>query len=290
MEDGPGIRTTVFLKGCPLNCIWCHSPESQRHAPELIFIEKRCIGCGECAKVCSQKAHSLSTGRHLLDRKRCIVCGKCWEICSLEALEIKGRTVAASEVIKEIKKDIPFFRNTTGGVTFSGGEPTAQPKFLGNILKVCKEEGVHTALDTCGFVKWDILRSLLGFVDLFLYDIKHMDPGEHLKLTGKSNRLILDNLKKLVQEGKEVNIRVPLIPGMNDDEKNLTHLFSHIRTLGIKEAILLPFNEAAGSKYDWCGKRFPLANLKVQSDEQIKVMADLGSRLGVTVKVPNVIT
>ena len=284
-EDGPGIRTTVFLKGCPLDCLWCQSPESRGFEPELIFVGKRCAGCGRCVDVCAQGVHSFIKGDHLLDRRRCVACGKCSEICLEDALEIKGRAVTVDELTREIRKDISFFLNTGGGVTFSGGEPTAQPAFLINLLRACKGEGIPTALDTCGFVEWDILSRMLDVVDLFLFDIKHMDPARHRKLTGKSNDVILDNLKRLNAIGKLMEIRVPLIPRVNDSEQHLSQLFNYIHSTGINKVTLLPFNEASGSKYSWCGKRFPLAHLKMQSEEGLKNMVNLGTRVGIEVKV-----
>jgi pyruvate formate lyase activating enzyme len=284
-DDGPGIRTTIFLKGCPLDCLWCHSPESKSYEPELLFVEKNCVGCRSCENVCPEGVHSFLDHKHLLDRKGCIQCGRCVEACLQEALEIKGKKVTVEEVVEEVRKDVSFFRNTGGGVTFSGGEPTAQPEFLRSLLRFCKEEGIHTAVETCGFVKWNVLSRMLEFVDLFLFDVKHIDPIRHRKLTGQSNNLILRNLERLLQHSKPIEIRVPLIPKINDSDRYLIQLFSYVHSIGLGSVTLLPFNEAAGSKYSWCGKRFALTRLKTQSEEQLRKMVDLGTRMRIDVRV-----
>lgn len=284
-DDGPGIRTTVFLKGCPLDCLWCHSPESKGYEPELVLVKKKCVGCRNCESVCPEGVHSFLDHDHLLNRKKCIRCGRCSEVCLAEAIEIKGKRVTVQEVVKELRKEIPFFRNTRGGVTFSGGEPTAQPSFLMNLLKSCKNDGIHTAIETCGFVEWTILSGMLEFVDLFLFDIKHTDPLRHRKLTGQSNDLILRNLERLLQYSKPIEIRVPLIPKINDSDRHLIQLFSYAHSIGLRSVTLLPFNEAAGSKYSWCGKRFALTRLKAQSEERLKKMVELGARVQMDVRV-----
>jgi pyruvate formate lyase activating enzyme len=284
-DDGPGIRTTVFLKGCPLDCLWCHSPESKSYEPELLFVEKKCVGCRSCESVCSEGVHSFFDQEHLLNRKRCIQCGRCVEACLQEAIEIKGKRVTVEEVVDEVRKDIPFFRNTGGGVTFSGGEPTTQPSFLINLLESCKEEGIHTAIETCGFVEWPILSRILEYVDLFLFDLKHIDPNRHRKLTGQSNDLILHNLERLLQQYKPIEIRVPLIPKINDSDQHLIQLFSYVHSIGLRSVTLLPFNEAAGSKYSWCGKRFALNRSKTQPEERLRKMVELGARAQVSVRV-----
>jgi len=284
-DDGPGIRTTVFLKGCPLDCLWCHSPESKSDDSELLFVRKKCVGCGSCESVCPEGVHSFLDHEHLLDRKRCIQCGRCIEACLQEAIEIKGKRVTVQEVVEEVRKDIAFFRNTGGGVTFSGGEPTAQPQFLMSLLGSCKEEGIHTAIETCGFVEWKILSKIVEYVDLFLFDVKHIDSIRHRKLTGQSNDLILSNLKRLLQHSKPVEIRVPLIPKINDSDRHLIQLFSYVHSIGLRSVTLLPFNEAAGSKYSWCGKRFALTRLKTQTEERLKKMVELGVGAQVNVRI-----
>ncbi len=285
-EDGPGLRTSVFLKGCPLKCIWCHSPQSISEKPQLVFYSKRCIGCGGCVKVCPQDAQIVSaTERHVLWDK-CDDCGKCAENCPSKALEMVGDWLTVEKVIDIVRRDISYYKNSGGGVTFSGGEPTMQPRFLLACLKKCKEIGIHTALDTCGLVKWPVFDEILPYVDLFLYDIKYMDSDKHKQLTGVGNELILENLNRINQRGKPIWVRVPLIPGYNDSEKDVGKIANFVGLMkSVEKVSLLPYNRAAGVKYQFIGKHYELEHVVHQSEEKLMALADVFSILGIEVEL-----
>lgn len=221
VHDGPGIRTTVFLKGCPLHCLWCHNPESWQAQPELLFSAEKCTGCGACAKECPNGCHSFRNGVHHLNRIRCTGCGACAKSCRTEALELCGRRETAEEVLAEVLRDRPFYENSGGGMTLSGGEPLAQFAFSLELLKQAKANGLHTCLETCGYAPRDHYLALLPFTDLFLFDVKTVDAEKHRSFTGQDNRLILDNLRALDNAGAALHLRCPLIPGMNDSEAEL---------------------------------------------------------------------
>jgi len=229
-EDGPGIRTTVFFKGCPLNCQWCHNPESIAAGPEVQWLETRCIGCNICLKVCPQHGiHAAADGRRI-DRQRCTACGICVEDCPANALEMLGVQHEAAALVEELLKDRVYFDKSGGGVTLSGGEPTAQPAFTGEVLRRLKQAGVATALDTCGLVAPAVLEALLPDVDLILYDLKLADPQQHRRYTGAGNERILANLLWLRQhlDGRALWLRTPLIPGASATQDNLTALSAWI--------------------------------------------------------------
>jgi pyruvate formate lyase activating enzyme len=215
IHDGPGIRTTVFLKGCPLRCVWCQNPESHMLAPQLFFTSEKCTGCGECVKTCPQKAITIVNGKSKTDRRLCRGAGKCAAACPNEARTMMGREMSAAEVFRDVAADTVFYVRSGGGVTLSGGEPLAQPEFTSAILKQCKKEGIATALDTCGHAAWDVLKVVLKDVDTVLYDFKHSDTGDHRKLTGVTNELILENAGKIVREFPDIAFiaRIPIIPG-----------------------------------------------------------------------------
>jgi len=272
VHDGPGLRTTVFLKGCPLRCEWCHSPESQSPAPEIMVDGDRCIGCGECVANCPRGAIS-EPGR--IDRTACDGCGRCAEGCYAEALELVGRRMTVADVLGEVERDRLLIEVSGGGVTLSGGEPAAQPDFASSLLRSLKERGYHTALDTCGQCSWDTLSGMLGHVDLVLYDVKHMDPETHLRYTGASNGQIMDNLERTLGLGKRVWIRVPLIPGVNDGDPHLHQLGKYLGTLDAESVQILPYHVLGVPKYVGLDRRYNLGGLTPHDGGRLREVRDL---------------
>lgn len=254
IHDGPGIRTTVFMKGCPLACRWCHNPEGIHPAPFWTYRKDRCIRCGACVENCPQQALALEVQGIVSSGALCSRCFTCTEICPAEARQKVGRKVTAQELLGEIKKDIPFFDTSGGGVTFSGGEPLMQAEFLIASLKMCGGEHIHRVVDTTGHIDSETLMAVAAHTDLFLYDLKMMDSAKHEKYTGVTNRLILDNLKQLTRQGAGLIIRLPLIPGVNDDADNLDQTGAFLSRLqGIKKLDLLPYHDFQKSKYNRFG-------------------------------------
>ena len=273
IHDGPGIRTTVFLKGCPLDCPWCHNPEGKRPEPEHMWWESRCLGCGSCVEACPEDAITM-TGSLEIDAERCVMCGACAEACVADALEVIGREASVEEVMEVVRKDAVFYEESGGGVTFSGGEPTMQPAFLLELLRACREEGFHTAVDTSGMTERESLLRMAGYVDLFLYDIKFMDDEAHRKYTGASNARVLENLRALDEAGAEIVVRVPLIPGVNDDAEGMERLGGFVSDLrGVREVCLLPYHKAGTEKLGrLLGSREPFLSEPPADDklEQVK--------------------
>lgn len=260
IQDGPGIRTTVFFSGCPLECLWCCNPESQTINPKLFYFESRCTRCQHCVSVCPNGAISVhADGSIKTNRNLCNAYGTCVEACPNEARAISGELKTVYEVLEVVKKDSLFYRNSGGGVTASGGEPTSQPKFLLALFQACRRSGFHTCLDTCGYVSWEVLEHALEYTDLVLYDIKHMDPKRHIELTGVDNELILQNAGRVAKNGIPLVIRVPLIPGCNDSKENMEALAKYAIKLGVREINLLPYHELGVNKYERLGMKYDLA-------------------------------
>ena len=273
IHDGPGIRTLVYLKGCSLRCLWCSNPEGQKTYPELIYFEEKCIGCGECIKHCPKQAIVNVEGRLITDPTKCDLCGECVRACPTEARYIYGKYMTVERIIEICKKDLSYYHRTEGGVTLSGGEPTYQYEFALAILKSCKENYINTAIETCGFCPWEKLRDMLSYTDYVLYDLKHINPVEHKKLTGVSNNLILDNLKKASKMHKPIFIRVPLIPNFNDSTRNIKAMVNFIETLRNNKNIVsinfLPYHEYGKGKYRRLQRVYPLNNTKPPTHEDM---------------------
>jgi pyruvate formate lyase activating enzyme len=286
VHDGPGIRTTVFLKGCPLSCLWCHNPEGISDKPELAYIEKKCISCGECVRVCPSGAHIMVSNIHHFSRPRCIGCGKCADVCLGDALLFYGREMTAEEILEAVLADKDFYCYSNGGVTLSGGEPLLQYEFCAEILRMSKEKGINTAIDTCGAVEWEAFEAVIPYTDLFLYDIKHMNADIHKKMTGMENNKILGNLLNLSKRGSAAEIRIPLIPGINSDRIALNEIGSFLSKIpGITAIRLLPYHSFAGSKYDSLGKHDEMLLLNKPSDELLHDAQECLKRYGLKVYI-----
>ena len=286
IHDGPGIRTTVFFKGCPLICWWCHNPESQALEPEMMFRENRCIRCRACQAVCEQGAISWDDVVIYTDMGKCIVCGTCAEVCYAEAREMIGREMTVAQVMAEIERDIAFYDESGGGVTFSGGEPLWQRDFLLHLLQGCQEMDIHTALDTCGFATWETVDSVREYVELFLYDLKLMDDARHQRFTGASNELILGNLRRLAERGENIILRVPIIPGINDDDESLRQLGAFAATLSyVNQMDLLPYHPTAIDKYRLLHKACGLREVRPPADGRMTEIAEILSEFGFQIRI-----
>lgn len=281
-HDGPGIRTTVFLKGCPLSCFWCQNPESQESKPELLFKEDKCTLCGRCIEVCPTGANSIVDGRMIIDRDICAACGDCVIPCIPQAREIEGRTMTVKEVIKEVKKDLRLYINSGGGMTLSGGDCEAQVDFSEAILKAAHEETIHTAVEITGAFPWKIVKRITDNADFIFYDLKHMDDDKHKEGTGLSNKLIKENAKTLVKENKTIYFRTPLIPGFNDSREVIQEIVDFIRDelhLNPAERLeLLAYNELGENKYHRLGRgeeAHKLEGYERQSDEYFNELKEI---------------
>ncbi|MBW1732417.1 MAG: glycyl-radical enzyme activating protein [Deltaproteobacteria bacterium] len=270
LHDGPGIRTTVFLKGCPLSCKWCSNPESQSRHPEIMIFNTRCIGCGGCVEACLHGAIKMGEGRIIgIDREKCDLCYKCTDICPSKALEVTGKIMSVTEVMKVVMQDVLFYANSGGGVTFSGGEPLMQHEFLSSLLKAAKKSQLHTALDTSGSVSWKWINDIMDDVDLVLYDVKHMNPDMHKKWTGVDNRQILENLEELAsRKDPKIWIRIPVIPGFNDTRENIGMLKEFLKDIRADKISLLPYHTWGVAKYEKLGLKYPLMDTEPMDTER----------------------
>ena len=268
VHDGPGIRTTVFLKGCPLRCAWCHNPEGIDSAPMVSFLPEKCLACGECVRACAHHAHRLESSDaddtqviHLYNRDACETCGTCTRTCDSGALEFVGRPMSVADVMKEVSQDKPFYASSGGGMTLSGGEPLAQIDFTLALLRAAKEECIHRCVETSGFASWGRFRPLLPLVDLFLFDCKETDPQRHKAFTGQSNQLIIENLWRLHEAGARVQLQCPIIPGFNEREDHFTGIAALAQSLPRLDGVqLLPYHPLGESKRQRFGLS-PLANV-----------------------------
>jgi pyruvate formate lyase activating enzyme len=283
VNDGPGIRTTVFLKGCPLRCVWCHNPEGLDPTAQIVVYENRCSHCGHCQAVCpfcdSWDAATNSP-------KTCNVCGACVKGCPSGARQQIGRNVSVEDVMNEIRKDRLFYDDSGGGVTFSGGEPLAQPDFLLALLSDCRSESIHTTVDTSGFCPGQDLLSVSPLTDLFLYDLKLIDDVQHIHYTGQSNRIILDNLKSLSAVHSNIWLRIPIVPGITDQAANIDAIADLAGTIpSLRQICLLPFHNTASAKFNRLNRSNPLGNLAIPDSRHMERLRDRIADRGLTVKI-----
>ncbi len=279
IHDGPGIRTTVFLKGCNLRCLWCHNPETLNPRPQLQRFLERCIGCGECLHRCPQGAHALVDGQRQFHRERCTGCGRCAETCYAQALVLVGTRKSADEVVREVLRDRPFYASSGGGLTLSGGEPLLQPEFCAVILRLCKDEGIHTALESAGNVGWQALATVLPFTDLLILDLKMMDSRKHRRWTGRPNERILANALRLGREPLRLIVRTPVVPGVNDTAEEIAAIAAFAGQLpNLWYYELLPFHPMAASKYDSLGLACRLREVQSPSRAQMGDLTAVASQ------------
>ena len=285
IHDGPGIRTTVFMKGCPLLCAWCHNPETQVFLPEIVWYKDKCIGCLTCIEACPHQALTAGSSGIKLDMEKCDRCGECANVCPTVAMERLGKEMTVEQLMKEVSKDQPFYEESHGGVTFSGGEPLSQNEFVLEALKACKAKGYHTTVDTSGFVPQRVVEAVAPYVDLFLYDIKHLDNDQHEKYMRAPNEPILRNLRWLAEHQANIWIRVPLIPGINDAPDHIRRIGELMRELGLKEIYLLPYHKMAQAKYKRLRLPYTLGFLEDPTEEEIEPLAEILRKQGLNVHI-----
>ena len=275
MYDGPGVRSLVFFKGCPLRCKWCSNPEGLFRKYQIMLSPTSCVSCGACVPVCPQKLHSISSnGEHLINRDSdCIGCGACVDACLQSALKIAGEQVSISELLEYVEEDRAFYEQSGGGVTLGGGEVTAQPEAAISLLQACKNEGINTAIETCGYTKKETILKFAEYVDLFLFDLKHIDPDRHFELTGVRNEMILENLEELIMKRQNVKVRMPMLKGINDSEAEIRGVIEFLKPFKVfknfKGIDLLPYHKLGVNKYTQLGMDYPIDGDPSLSDEDL---------------------
>jgi len=285
VHDGPGIRTLVFFKGCPLTCVWCSNPEGQCSEPEIMSYPERCRRLDKCVSACDQGALSQRDGVLRYDRGLCNICGKCAEVCYAGAWKVVGRVMDTKEIVAEVAKDAAFYRQSGGGVTLGGGEPLLWVDVVKDLGHQCHALGIHVAVETCGHVPWDAFQAVRGVVDLFLYDVKHMDSGLHAQLCGVGNELILENLQRLLREKLDVIVRVPVVPGLNDSPENMEALSEFVASSGGTRVDLLPYHGYGVDKYKSLGRSHELRDREPPDAESLDRLRGIMTRRGLTVRI-----
>jgi pyruvate formate lyase activating enzyme len=287
IHDGPGIRTILFMKGCSLNCPWCCNPESINNKEEIGFSIDKCIGCGRCMRACPYEAiWDDEAGKHF-KRERCDLCEEkfCAQECPAKAIELFGREISVHDAIAEVQKDVIFFRNSHGGVTFSGGECLLQAEFVKDVLKKCKEIGVNTAIETSSCCQWSDYEKVIPYTDLFLCDVKHVNKKTFEKTIGLGYDLIMENLKKLSKMQKNIIIRTPVIPGFNDDEESIRAISQFVKELGVCEFHLLPYHRLGKTKYEKLGGEMRMdGEVKAPTNDHMETLCDIARSYGMTVQ------
>jgi pyruvate formate lyase activating enzyme len=287
INDGPGIRSTVFLKGCPLRCAWCHNPESQAKGVQVMLRPNRCEQCGACLEACQHAAITWSVDGPLTDLAICERCGDCTRVCYAEARQLVGKEMSLSEVMAQVERDVAFYDESGGGVTLSGGEPLFQKEFSLALLQACRAKEIHTVLDTCGYASPETFEQVFPYVNLFLYDLKAIDPEKHRQYTGLSNERILQNLQSLSARGADIRVRIPLIPGVNDDEEEMGRMGAFLAALPHRPPVeVLAYHNIAEAKYAGLGMSYSLPDLQPPTPERIKTCIAILQNHRLNVKGP----
>lgn len=284
-HDGPGIRTVVFLKGCPLKCLWCANPETQRKENELYYNTNKCIACKRCINSCEKAALQFEDEKVIVDKNKCNSCGECVKACPMEALNLVGKNSTVDEVFNEVMKDTIFYQQSGGGITISGGEVLMHRDFAVKLLKMCKENYINTAIETSGFGDFNVLKEISVYCDLIMFDIKHTDGKVHKKLTEVDNAIILDNLKRLSEIHKNIIIRMPLITGFNESEENIINTVKIAKENNIKEIHLLPYHSLGKDKYKQLGRDYELSHLKEPEEEKVNSLKTIIEKDNIKCKI-----